>query len=1192
MVFNCYIIGEGTLPIQCGEILLERGNRISGVISTDASLIRWAQEKAIPAVSPERGILEFLGKQPFDYLFSIVNNHILPKEVFALPRQYAINYHDGPLPRYAGTHATSWALMNREPSHGITWHVVSDMVDGGDILKQRVVDIAADETAFTLNAKCYEAAIDSFSQLIDELAAGGVHATKQNLEDRTFFPRFKRPLRAGVLSWNDEATVIDALVRSLDFGPYPNPMGLPKLLLGTEYVLVRDLDITNDKSSAPAGTITNIGNSGVKVATTTVDVILRKLQTIDGKDLSVSKFVAGYGLQERQRFDELDRALAERISNRNESLAKQEWFWVDRLATSEPISFPYIVADLGGRDDDKHYASILVPIPEATASVLNDRLSTWRPSDCLIACFAIYVSRLGGMGGFDIGFADEELRTEMAGLDGLYASSVPMRIGVESAWSFDDVLEAVGKELELMRRHHTFARDVTMRYPVLCSKSRSVGGHEMSVMVARSAKIKNYVPVPGSHLTLVVSDECEEIGWFFDADVLQQKDIERVTEQFDTLLKGIVDNPDAPVSNVPLLSEPERRKLLVDFNNTEVSYSQERCVHELIADQVAKAPNAIAVTYQNQSLTYNELNWRANQVAHHLRDLGVGCGSLVGICVDRSLEMVVGLLGILKAGGTYVPLDPAFPQDRLAFMAADAELSLVITKESLKGVVPETQSPMVRLDADWETIGRRSRDNLGSIAGPEDIAYVLYTSGSTGKPKGVEIPHRALTNFLCSMRAEPGCSERDVLLAVTTLSFDIAGLELYLPLISGGHIVLASREGAVDGQLLQQLIDSSGATLLQATPATWRMLLESGWPGTNRLTALCGGEGLPKELARRLLERVAVLWNMYGPTETTVWSSVQRLRSDDAEITIGRPIANTTFYILDGNLQPVPVGVPGELFIGGDGLARGYRNRPELTAEKFISDPFSKRSGARLYRTGDLARYRDDGQVVHLGRLDHQVKIRGFRIELGEIEAVLDRYPAVQKSVVVARSRGASAEDAYLAAYVVAEPGAEPTLGELRRELGAALPDYMVPSAFMIMDELPLTPNGKVDRRALPEPNQLRPGLENTPVAARTPTEQTLVEIWKEILKVEQVGTHDDFFELGGHSLLATRMIGRIERDCGVTLPMRSLLDTPTVAGLAETIVRQQAETVDDAFLEGLLAELEQLPEDEALKQLAAGDQE
>jgi amino acid adenylation domain-containing protein len=676
----------------------------------------------------------------------------------------------------------------------------------------------------------------------------------------------------------------------------------------------------------------------------------------------------------------------------------------------------------------------------------------------------------------------------------------------------------------------------------------------------------------------------------YDRNRYDDSAVTRILGHFQNILENIAAEPDRPLADISLLTATERYQLQVEWNNTRTDYPRDRCVHELIEAQAAKSPDAVAAAYDDQSFTYGELNRRANQLAHHLRGLGVKPGMLVGICVERSLEMLVGLLGILKAGGTYVPLDPAFPPDRLAFMAADAGLSLIVATESLKGVVPEAQCAWVRLDSDWEQISRQPAEELEPIARPEDIAYVLYTSGSTGKPKGVEISHRALTNFLWSMGREPGFGEQDVLLAVTTLSFDIAGLELYLPLITGGRVEVASRQVAADGQLLQKQLEKCRATLMQATPATWRMLIETGWEGTPGMTALCGGEGLPRELANQLLKRTKALWNMYGPTETTIWSSVERISAEDPEITIGRPIGNTEFYILDRNLQPVPIGVPGELFIGGDGLARGYRNRPELTAEKFIPHPFSDEPGARLYRTGDLARYREDGRVVHLGRLDHQVKVRGFRIELGEIEAILDQHPAVQKSVVMAREAKGGAGETYLAAYLVPNPGEAPAVGELRRFLQEKLPDYMVPSAFVEMDALPLTPNGKVDRRALPEPDQARLKLESTYVAARTPTEQTLVDIWKEVLKVEQVGVNDNFFELGGHSLLATQMIAKIENTFEVETSMRSLFDTPTVAGLATTIAQKKTEQAEDEALAQLLAELEELSPDEAMEQFSVGD--
>jgi amino acid adenylation domain-containing protein len=683
---------------------------------------------------------------------------------------------------------------------------------------------------------------------------------------------------------------------------------------------------------------------------------------------------------------------------------------------------------------------------------------------------------------------------------------------------------------------------------------------ESSAGSDRSLKVSQgrYLTRTNYPLTVIVVPEPDfTVRLLYERSRFDDSAMTRMLGQVQTLLDEFVADPDRSLGNLSLLPAAERRQVLQEFNNTRRDFSEDKRLHEWIEAQAERTPDAVAVTCDGRSLTYRELNIRANQLAHHLRQLGVRANVIVAVCAERSIEMVIGLYGILKAGGAYVPLDPGFPRDRLAFMAADAGLTLIVTTEALRHLVPEARCASVCLDSDWDRIRVQSWDNPERLGTVDDIAYVLYTSGSTGKPKGVEIPHRALANFLRSMRAEPGCTERDVLLAVTTLSFDIAGLELYLPLIAGGRVVLASQMVAADGHRLRELLEACGATLMQATPATWRMLIEAGWEGTPGLTALCGGEGLPRELAGQLLERTAALWNMYGPTETTIWSSIQRIRPDDCEITIGRPIANTEFYVLDPHRQPLPIGVPGELYIGGQGLARGYRNQPALTADRFVPHPFSTEAGARLYRTGDLCRYRADGQVVHLGRLDHQVKLRGFRIELGEIEAALDQHPAVQQSVVVARTGAGGSTDTFLAAYVVAQPGGMPPVGELRRFLQEKLPDYMVPSAFVRMDVLPLTPNGKVDRRALPEPDVSREALESPYVAPRTPTEETLAGIWKEVLKVEQVGVHDNFFDLGGHSLSAVRLIAEVEKQLGIRLPLSTLfVDGATIGEQSKLVQR------------------------------------
>src|SRR5581483_902658 len=577
-----------------------------------------------------------------------------------------------------------------------------------------------------------------------------------------------------------------------------------------------------------------------------------------------------------------------------------------------------------------------------------------------------------------------------------------------------------------------------------------------------------------------------------------------------------------------------------------------------------------AVIFGKDEITYKELNARANQLAHYLRARGAGPEVLIGIFVDRSMDMLVALLGVLKSGAAYVPLDPAYPMERIGFILQDAKAPILLTQNHLVPALPAHSAEVIRLDADWGRIAKESSDDLPRTALPSNIAYVLYTSGSTGKPKGVQVEHRNLTNFLESMRNKPGISSGDVLLALTTLSFDIAGLELYLPLVEGATVVLASREQCVDAKQLIGLLSQSGATMMQATPATWRMLIEAGWSGNPGLKVLCGGEGLPSDLADQVRTRCAELWNMYGPTETTIWSSIYQVTSRLTNTApIGRPIANTTFYILDAQRQPVPIGAAGELYIGGDGVARGYFNRPELTAEKFVPDPFSSVPAARLYRTGDLARHLPDGNVQFLGRTDFQVKVRGFRIELGEIECAIAQHPLIQQAVVVVRED--TPGDKRLVAYMVAR--GQISVGEVRDSLKQRLPDYMIPGTLVTLDEFPLTPNGKVDRRALPAPDPEQTIA--TTSMARTAVEEVLAEVWREVLQIPAIGIHDNFFALGGHSLSATRVVSRIQRIFKVEVPLRTIFERPTISQLAEALEMTQRPTVPT-----LEPELTSLPRD------------
>ncbi len=599
-------------------------------------------------------------------------------------------------------------------------------------------------------------------------------------------------------------------------------------------------------------------------------------------------------------------------------------------------------------------------------------------------------------------------------------------------------------------------------------------------------------------------------------------------------------------------------------------------IHQLVEQQVLQTPTAIAITFQGQHLTYQELNQKANQLAHYLQSLGVKSETLVGVCIERSLDMLVALLAVLKAGGAYVPLDPSYPTDRLAFMLEDSELPILLTEPAQLANLPQSAAQVVVLEADRMEIERQDLGNVISAVTADSVAYTIYTSGSTGKPKGVQVLHGGVVNFLESMLEAPGLTAADTLLAVTTISFDIAVLELFLPLIAGAKIELVGRDIAADGIRLAEAIAASGATFMQATPATWRLLLATGWQGDRQLKILSGGEAMIRSLADRLLECCGSLWNMYGPTETTIWSAVYQVQPGTDAVSIGHPIANTQIYIIDqycqrkGDvLKQMPLGQVGEIHIGGDGLARGYLNRVEMTAQRFVPDPFSSKPGARLYKTGDLARIRPDSSIQFIGRVDNQVKIRGHRIELGDIEAAICQYSDVLEAAVITREDNVG--EKQLVAYLVAA-NSQNLHSKLRAYLKEKLPEYMVPAVFVMMDKFPLTPNGKVDRRALPAPSQDRPELDVQMMEPTNDIERDLAQIWSQMLGIIPIGIHDNFFDLGGHSLFIAQMMTQVEETFVVKLPLSELFAAPTVAGLALSIVNARqpqalVERLNDAQL-------------------------
>uniref|UniRef100_UPI002B40EA8B non-ribosomal peptide synthetase n=1 Tax=Xenorhabdus szentirmaii TaxID=290112 RepID=UPI002B40EA8B len=661
-------------------------------------------------------------------------------------------------------------------------------------------------------------------------------------------------------------------------------------------------------------------------------------------------------------------------------------------------------------------------------------------------------------------------------------------------------------------------------------------------------------------LTLSVDDLGE--GFNLVAQAVSGVDPSRVTNYLVTAISSLIEalatESRQSILDLPILPATERQQILESFNNTGADFPRETLLHELFEQQVVRTPDAIAVVFEESPLSYGELNRRANRLARHLLALGIRPDDRVAICVERSLEMMVGLLGILKAGAAYVPLDPAYPAERLAYMLEDATPVALLTQTDLLETL-DSHLPTIVLDtrgsSAWDNGPAENLDTRALGLASHHLAYVIYTSGSTGKPKGVMVEHSNIVNFLCSMSKEPGITEEDVLLGITSLSFDISILELFLPLLTGAQIILATQGQAADAQQLAALIAQHHVSFMQATPSTWRMLLQlPTFSLPAKFKVLCGGEALPEKLATQLLQQVPTLWNLYGPTETTVWSALNGLTR--ASSYIGHPIANTQIYILDTQGQPVPLGVAGEIHIGGAGVARGYLNRPALTAERFIPDPFSTIPDARLYKTGDLGRWLPDGSIEYLGRNDFQVKLRGFRIEPGEIEVRLTQCAGVQEAVVIARED--SPGDTRLVAYILPQPNAELVPAELRQQLAPHLAEYMLPSAFVTLETFPLTPNGKLDRKALPAPEQSAVAVRGyeAPVGE---TETTLAQIWQNLLGLERVGRHDHFFEIGGHSLMVVQLITRIQTEFLIDIPIVSIFQFPKLSELAEVILSTQA---------------------------------
>ena len=860
--------------------------------------------------------------------------------------------------------------------------------------------------------------------------------------------------------------------------------------------------------------------------------------------------------------------------NERPEMAKAEAYWLEQFANSVPIlelptdrPRPSVNTYNGTQYSITLSTSLYISLKKLSVELKSTLFTT------LLASFMVLLHRLTGQNDIVVGIPSAgQLSLEGEYLVGHCVNLLPIRSQIVINTTFTKYLSSLKGVLSNAYDHQIYPfiklvknlslpRDPS-RQPLVTtlfnmdrflSKSKSLGEEVDLVRNSTSSAI--------SDISLDIHQKDNEllVNCEYNTDLFDSQTIQRWMGYWQSLLSGIVANPEQWLLELPMLTELEQQTLLVDWNDTFVEYPQQECIHQLFEAQVKRTPDAIAVVFESEQLTYCELNARANQLAHYLCSLGVGPEVLVGICVERSLSMVIGLLGILKAGGAYVPLDPGYPQERLAFMLENAQMPVLLTQQRLVTVLPQTQSQVVYLDAGWEKIAKQRTDNPINKVITENLAYVIYTSGSTGRPKGVEIQHLGLLNLVSWHQHTYTLTPADRATQIAGSGFDACVWELWPYLTVGASIHIPNEQTRLSPSKLWEYLTAEAITIcFLPTPLAESFLEEQCLANLALRFLLTGGDKLHQGLWTAL---PFSLVNHYGPTENTVVTTsavVAAATQTNLSPPIGRPIANTQIYLLDRHLQPVPVGVSGEIYISGVGLARGYLNHPELTAEKFIPNPLSNKSATRLYKTGDLARYLPNGEIEYIGRIDHQVKIRGFRIELGEIEAVISQHPGIRETVVVAKEDEPGQEQ--LVAYVVLQIEQILTITELRRFLESKLPNYMVPAAFVMLEALPLTPNGKVDRKALPAPDDSRPELEAVYQAPQTEVEKAIAKIWQELLHVEDVGIHDNFFELGGHSLLLVQVHSKLQNIFERDFPLVEMFQYPTISHLAGYLSQESNE--------------------------------
>ncbi len=1173
---SCYIIGEGKLTLFCAQFLFRSECHLLGVVSPSPALASWAKTNAIPYFRTVSEALPTLQAEPFDYLFSIENSTIVKKQALQLPRRLAINYHNSIA--YGGLHAVSWALLNREKYHGITWHTMTEQIDKGAIVQQTIVPIGKKESAIDLDLKCRQLGKQTFPQLVNAIQHDEISLQPWHRSQASYFSQCYKPYGYGLISWDTSVQQIDHLFRATQYAGYDNTFILPKALLQGCIVIPQALTVSQKTVHQPPGTLLYSTENEMTVAAKDGVVHLKNFLTPEGLPFSFHHETNAILKDDGWMLPMPSHTLLENLKYVADTCAKHEKFWLTQIKSLNSFSVPDSHPPL-------HHATKKLPralLPQTialprTLQALSDKAPL---SDVMLTVLYLLLYRINNYENGTILLKhkiNDDNDDAATPLSAIFSTTLPVAISLAPTDNFASALTAVQSAQANAQSHHTFSRDIFQRYTALSNTPLSAIAY-----FDPDGNDKQQAPCSQALMTFRICQKKHVLTYAINPTMR--------TGYYDTLLENIptliihlatqiANNPSSSIHQLSLLTEKEHEKIIHQWNDTKTAYAKHKNIAVLFEEQVAQTPNNLALTYRRTTLTYEKLNQRANQVVACLQKHGVTLGTPVGLCLRSPLDFVVSILGILKIGGVYVPIDP-HPKNRMRYIMQDAAVKVMITDphyyEKVYAAIEDNKTATTSI-LNYKGIARRHHskhcpDDAATHYAADTAAYIMYTSGTTGNPKGVSSKHHAI-HRLVKNNGYLTLSEEDIIAQAANLTFDAATFEIWGALLSGAHLVCVDKDNILDPKYFESFLKRHDVSVLWLTTVLFdRYVAYSSTMFRHIEHLIVGGDVLNPTTVKTVFKhpetRPQEIINGYGPTENTTFTCTYSIPDDVASnqpIPIGKPIANTTLYILDKYNNPMPIDVPGELCAAGDGLSTGYLNLPALTQAAFVENIFSAES-EKMYKTGDFVKWDPQGLVHFLGRQDNQVKISGFRVEISAIEQAILAYPNVAQALVISNGRQYKK---FLSSYIVLQDReAGIAISGLRQYLLSYLPYYMVPATYFILEEIPLNQHDKIDRARLPLPEKNQRYLTGTLIKPRNTLESELSALWTKILHVDDVGVHDSFFSLGGHSLLMTDMMMQVDEHYHINIPFKYFLKNPTIAHLANLIENPY---VDDQSVDALL---------------------